>query len=228
MSVCPHLSPSPPRAQRGRTLRTLSSDPPPSLPKLPSRASYIPHSVHPRPLLSPLRLPPVHALPTHHHCVAIVASPPPPPFLTPRSLAVHFSRFFLVPVDSQPPSWLHGKAYSSRGSTNSQLRSFTSTWLPTLTSTLESCPPPPLCPRRVQPHLLLVLHRGVVSWDFLSKFITKADKAKPSNVDISLIKDTPIYVNESDRWRELRVDFAYLSPLFISFEMKVWHLSLLL
>lgn len=33
---------------------------------------------------------------------------------------------------------LGGKAHSTRGSTNSQLRSFTSTWLPTLSSTLES------------------------------------------------------------------------------------------
>lgn len=217
MSVCPHLSPSLSRAQRGRTLRTLSSDPPPSLPELPSRASYIPHSVYPRPLLSPLWLSPVHTLPTHHHCVAIVAPS------SPRSLAVHFSRFFLVPVDSQPPSWLRGKAYSSRGSTNSQLRSFTSTWLPTFTSTLESCLPSPLCPRRVQPHLLLVLHSDVVSWDFLSKFITKADKAKRSNVDISLIKDTPIYVNENGRWRELQVDFAYLSPLSSKWKYDVCH-----
>lgn len=36
----------------------------------------------------------------------------------------------------------------------------------------------------LQPHLPLVSHCNVVSRDFLSKFITKADKARRSNVDI--------------------------------------------
>lgn len=36
-------------------------------------------------------------------------------------------RFFLILIDPQPASWLRRKAHSSRGSTNSQLRSFTST-----------------------------------------------------------------------------------------------------
>lgn len=78
----------------------------------------------------------------------------------------------------------------------------------------------------VQPYLLLVLRRDVVSWDFLSKFITKADQARRSNVDIRLIKDTPVYVNESGRWRELHCGFYIFISLI--FEMKVRCLSVLL
>lgn len=157
------------------------------LPELPSRASYIPHSIHPRFLLSLLWLPPVHASPTHHYRAVIVV-----PSILRRSFLAFLSRF-------QPSSWLHGKAtHSSRGSTNSQLRSFTSTWLPTLMSTLKSLPPPSPFRRllvvyvrsHLRPHL--VLHRDAVS--FLSKFITKTDNARRSNVGIRLIEDTPMYV----------------------------------
>lgn len=76
-------------------------------------------------------------------CLLHLSLPPffsislPPPFLPPLSLS--FSNLLPSRANvSLPLLRLGGKAHSTRGSTNSQLRSFTSTWLPTLSSTLES------------------------------------------------------------------------------------------
>lgn len=126
--VCLPTSFSTASPRPARTLRTLSSDPPPRSQSYPLAPVTSP--IRSILLLSPLWLPPVHASPIHHYRAAIVV-----PSIPRRSFLAFLSR--------SQPSWLHGKAHSSRGSTNSQLRSFTSTWLPTLTSTLESLPPAP-------------------------------------------------------------------------------------
>lgn len=95
-------------------------------------------------LLAPLSPPP--SLFSLLSCVTAVSSISlslpffPSPFLLLFSL-LSLSFFNLLPSRanvSLPLLRLGGKAHSTRGSTNSQLRSFTSTWLPTLSSTLES------------------------------------------------------------------------------------------
>jgi len=79
-------------------------------------------------------------LPPHHRAVIVVSSISRRSFLAFLSL----SRSRRLPAIVVTP-W---KTHSSRGSTNSQLRSFTSTWLAILTLTLESWPR--LRPRRVR------------------------------------------------------------------------------
>ena len=81
----------------------------PHLPELPSRyyprASYYPHLVHPRPLLSTLWLPPVHVPPIHHHYILIVI-----PSISRRSfLAFLFPRLLATVVTPWKSSRIVGQ-----------------------------------------------------------------------------------------------------------------------
>lgn len=160
----------------------------PLLPELPSRASYScnHHLVHPRPLLSTLWLPPVYVPPIHHHHVVIVipSISRVSPFLSPFVSRVSFS---------STPCYHRNSVEKLTRIVGQRIRNYDlSRRRDYLYSHVDFGilvpAPSSLC---MYDHICgrIVLQRDAASWDFLRKFITKADNARHSNVSIRLIKD---------------------------------------
>lgn len=217
--------PRPARQNSSCSVFRSSPPPPPPLPGLPSRANYMPHSVHPRPLLSPLWLP-LWVL----HLHTTTASP-----TSPSSLVVHFSRFFphaiprrfpataVTPWKSLHKSWVNEFAITI-------FHVDVTTYSHVDFGILAPVPSPSLrtYDRICGPHLFLVF--APRCRNFLSKFITKANKARRSNVDIFLNKR---YADTCERARpmgQIASGFYIFIPnlrnenmTFVTFALKRLH-----
>lgn len=171
MSVCPHLSQSPPRAQRGRTLRALSSDPLPPLPELSSRANYFG-------LSSAF----ISFLATSNACSTY--TPPPYRRRGPLHPSSFISRISFPRRSPSIPSHRRDSVEKLTRVVGQRIRNYDLSrrrdYL--LSRRLWNLGSRSVFVAYVQPHLQP--HCDVLSRDFLTKFITKSDKASRSNVDI--------------------------------------------